>query len=414
MQSLANELRSEVRKAVRGLATDYEVAKARMHAIEEAFERKKQEAQQLNSIAIQYGVLKREVDTNRQLYNALLTNMKETSISSELKSNTIRIADAAEAPRGPIQPRPMSNLIRATLLGLILGVGLALLLESLDTTIYTPEEAEQLLHLPTLGVVGRFKARDPHRAARSASLVTVRHPRSQPAEAFKTLRANLLMSDSEAPCQVILITSPLPQDGKTTVAANLAVVMAQMDRRVLLIDADLRHPTLHKVFATGDGFGLSTLLADEQYERVLKPSIGEATLHLVPAGACPSSPSELLGSDRMRRFIEIARQGYDTVILDTPPVLAVSDALVVSAWVDGIILVLRSGMTPKAHAKRVLTQLGESHAEQIHAKNRTSSETANGKVLGVVMNGLRPRDGGGYYGQYGYYYRTQDGMGKAA
>ncbi|MDH3599145.1 MAG: polysaccharide biosynthesis tyrosine autokinase, partial [Candidatus Tectomicrobia bacterium] len=370
MQALANELRSEMHKAVRGLATDYEVAKAQMNAIEEAFERKKKKAQQFNSIAIQYGVLKREVDTNRQLYNALLTNMKETSISSELKRNTIRIADAAEAPRGPIQPRPMSNIIRATLIGLILGVGFALLLESLDTTIYTPEEAEQLLHLPALGVIGRFKISEPHRAGRSASLVTVKHPQSQPAEAFKTLRANLLMSDSETPCKVILVTSPLPQDGKTTVAANLAVVMAQMDRRVLLIDADLRHPTLHRVFATDNHFGLSTMLLGEQHERVLEPRVGEATLHLIPAGACPSSPSELLGSDRMRRFIEMARQRYDTVILDTPPVLAVSDALVVSAWVDGIIMVLRSGMTPKAHAKRVLTQFDESPTERIRAGNR--------------------------------------------
>ena len=414
MQALTNELHSEVRKAVRGLATDYEVAKARMNAIEQAFERKKQEAQQFNSVAIQYGVLKREVETNRQLYNALLTNMKETSISSELKRNTIRIADAAETPRGPIHPRPMSNIIRATLIGLILGVGFALLLESFDTTIYTAEEAEQLLHLPALGVVGRFKISEPHRVGRSASLVTVKHPRSQPAEAFKTLRANLLMGDAETPCKVILVTSPLPQDGKTTVAANLAVVMAQMDRRVLLIDADLRHPTLHRVFATDDNFGLSTMLLDEQYERVLEPSVGEATLHLIPAGACPSSPSELLGSDRMDQFIKMARQRYDTVILDTPPVLAVSDALVVSALVDGIIMVLRSGMTPRAHARRVLTQFGESHAERIRAGNRASSETANGKVLGVVMNGLRPRDGGVYYGKYGYYYRTQDEMGKAA
>jgi capsular exopolysaccharide synthesis family protein len=212
----------------------------------------------------------------------------------------------------------------------------------------------------------------------------------------------------------LLVTSPLPQDGKTTVAANLAVVMAQMGRRVLLVDADLRHPSLHRVYGVDNDFGLSRILMEEQYDRVLSPGVGEVPLHLIPGGASPSSPSEVLGSDRMRQFMTLARQRYDTVILDTPPMLAVSDALVASALADGILMVIRSGVTPSAHARQVLKQLGDDHPARVSNGNQSPLGTGKGKVLGVVVNSLRPRDGSVYYGKYGYYYQGQHDIDAAA
>ncbi len=268
----------------------------------------------------------------------------------------------------------------------------------------TPEKAEQPLQLPVLGVVGHYhmhlKDKSTHAGQLENRLITVKSPHSQPAEAFKTLRANVLMSRVTASHQVLLVTSPLPRDGKTTVAANLAIVMAQLGRRVLLIDADLRHPKLHRMFAVDEALGLSSILLNETYERILVPRINDTNLHLIPAGTCPENPSELLGSERMQRFIRAARQRFDVVILDTPPVLAVSDALVASELVDGLIVVVRAGATPRAHAKRMLTQLVE------HEEPRAAQSAAQNKVLGVVLNGLKPHDGSAYYGRYGHYYRS--------
>ncbi len=407
MQSLENEIRSEVKKIIRGVATDTKVASARLNALQTAFEQKKEEAQQLNTIGIGYGVLQRDAESNRQLYNALLTSMKQTSVSAELKRNNIRMVDAAEVPSGAIRPRPMSNLMRAALVALLLGCGLAWLLESLNTAVQTPEEAEQLLQLPVLGVIGQFRHKSVSARQSESSLIAIESPHSQPAEAFRTLRTNLLMSRVSSAHQVLVITSPLPRDGKTTVAANLAVVMAQSGRRVLLIDADLRHPKLHRMFAVDEALGLSSILLNDTYERILAPRVKDTTLHLIPAGACPSNPLELLGSERMQRFIRAARQRFDVVILDTPPVLAVSDALVASGLADGVIAVVRAGATPKGHAKRMLAQLSD---VQSHFPTNVDGDhieaVPNHKILGVVVNGLKPRDGSAYYGRYGHYYQS--------
>ncbi len=295
MQSLEDEIRSEVKKIIRGIATDTKVAKARRNALRDAFERKKEEAQQLNTIGIQYGVLQREAESNHRLYDALLTSMKQTSVSAELKRNNIRIVDAAEVPRTAIRPRPVSNLSRSALIALLLGCGLAWLLESLNTAVQTPEEAEALLQLPLLGVIGQFRNKLIAASQSESSLIAIQSPHSQPAEAFRTLRTNLLMSRVAGSHQVLLVTSPLPRDGKTTVAANLAIVMAQSGRRVLLIDADLRHPKLHRIFAVNEALGLSRILLNDTNERILVPRVNDTTLHLIPAGACPQ-PSELLGA----------------------------------------------------------------------------------------------------------------------
>ena len=180
-------------------------------------------------------------------------------------------------------------------------------------------------------------------------------------------------------------------------------MMAQLGRRVLLIDADLRHPKLNQLFDVEGALGLSSILLNDSYERILVPRVNDTTLHLIPAGACPEHPSELLSSERMQHFIRAARQRFDVIIVDTPPVLAVSDALVASEWSDGLIVVVRAGITPKAHARRMLAQLGQHDGGHLH-----------GKLLGVVFNGLKPRAGHAYYGRYGAYYRSGRELDRAA
>ncbi len=325
--------------------------------------------------------------------------MKKTGISMELERNNIRIIDAAEVPAYPFGVSLISKFMKASLLGLALGFGLAFLLESFDTTIKTPEEAQRLLQLPILCTVRELKTSKQKKEDRGVGLVSLQMPRSQAAEAFKTLCTNLLLGYAETPRTVFLVTSPHPHDGKTTVAANLAIGMAQIGRRVLLVDADLRYPSLHKLFDQDAETGLSTLLLQEDFKDITAVDILEGTLSLVPAGPPPPNPLELIGSDRMQRFIELVRERYEIVVIDTPPVLAVSDALLLSPLVDGIVPVLRCGSTTRAHARRMVDHLVELTAGQAIAEDQ--GEYVMHKVLGLAMNFLQRQEPSSYY-YYGY------------
>lgn len=406
--TLKGKIDAEVQKIVQATKAKYEVARAREDTLLANVEKLKREAQDLNKKAIRYGVLKREADSNRRLYDLLLTRLKETSLNTELKSgDNIRIIDPAEVPQQPINIRPARSLSTGSAIGLILGVGLVLFVNYLDNTLKSPEEAEDYLGLPLLGAIARFKNLRGGQSDVHADLVTVRQPRSQTAEAFKTLRANLLMSYTDTPRKVFLVTSPHPKDGKTTIAANLAVVLGQMEQRVLLVDADLRNPALHECFGLGERAGLSDLLLTETYGDA--PDTVDGNLTVVPAGTHPPNPSELLGSNRMRRFIEFARQHYDAVLVDSPPLLAISDALVLSALVDGVILVVRAGSTPRDHARRAVALLSGLHTDQLAYRSEAEGQPPSpSRGLGLVLNFLDPRESSsyGYYGYYQHYYRS--------
>lgn len=397
---------AEVQKIVQATKAKYEVARARERNLLANVEQLKREAQELNKKAIRYGVLKREADSNRRLYDLLLTRLKETSLNTELKSgDNIRIIDPAEVPQQPINIRPASGLLTGGIVGLMLGIGLVLFVNYLDNTLKSPEDAERSLGFPVLGVIGRFKSPRGDKNEVHADLVTVRQPRSQVAEAFKTLRTNLLMSYTDTPRKVFLVTSPHPQDGKTTMAANLAVVLGQLEKRVVLVDADLRHPAMHDRFGLGEHTGLSDLLLTESYSDGLEAY--DSNLTIVPAGTPPPNPSELLGSNRMQRFIEYARGHYDAVILDSPPLLAVSDALVLSALVDGVLLVVRAGSTTHEHARRAVTLLTGLQTDQL-AHGSAIDSPSSSRGLGLVLNFLDPRESSayGYSGYYQRYYRS--------
>lgn len=419
MDTVKQKIRLEVQKIVEATKAKYQVAKAREAALLDHVDRLKQEAQDLNKKAVRYGVLKRDAESNKQLYDLLLTRLKETSLNTELKGgNNIRIIDPAEVPRASINILPARHMTMATLIGLVLGVSLVLFIGYLDNTLKTPEEIEELLGLPIIGVIGRFQRRRGTEQERrdtnqdrQVDLITVREPHSQATEGFKMLRTNLLFSYTDTPHKVFLITSPHPKEGKTTVAANLAAVVEQTERRVLLVDCDMRNPALHKIFGLSDNApGLSDLLLTEKYEDTLKVFAGNLTV--VPAGTLPPNPSELLGSQRMQRFVEFARAHYDIVILDSPPVLAVSDALVLTSLVDGSLVVLRANSTSRDHARRTIAQIAALQIEpssNSNGSNGAERGTGNGGVLGLLLNFFDPREDSsyGYYRYHYYYYRSR-------
>ena len=395
----------ESRKIVGKIKGQYETAVQRENMLHEALEKQKQEANKLNESAIEYSLLKRDLDTNRQLYEGLLEKLKEAGVSAGLRSNNFRIVDVARVPMGPIEPNIPRNLSFAFMLGLTSGIGLAFLLEGLDNTVRTTEQAQMISGLPPLGMIplGSRSAREGASAKRlviatskeAVELITQVRPQSQMAESYRALRTSLLLSSLGAPPKVIMVTSALPQEGKTTTSINCAVVLAQKGIRVLLIDADLRRPSIHKTLGMGPRSGLSNVLTGSAtLESAITRSSILPNLDVLPAGTPPPNPAELLASSNMRDVLEQLRARYDHIVVDTPPALSVTDAVVLSPRADAIVLVIRSGQTTKQALRR----------------SRDILMQVNAKVSGVLLNAVDLSSPDYYYyyeyqGKYARYYR---------
>jgi succinoglycan biosynthesis transport protein ExoP len=412
---LSNQLK-QVREAIEAEKTkmrdrirdEYSAAVQRETMLMTAFNQQKQEANQLNESAIEYTVLKRDAETNRQLYQDLLQKLKEAGVSAGLRSSNIRIVDIARTPTYPITPNVQRNLVLGLLLGLSLGIGLALVLESFDTTVRNMEELSAISTLPALGTIplqlannGALRKRlvttslDIEKAGLPA-LVTYERPKSEAAEAYRALRTSILLSSFGAPPKVILVTSAMPQEGKTTISANSALVLAQRGSRVLLLDADLRRPGLEKLFGLRPHGGLSTLIAgSDKVEDVVRPVPEVPNLWILAAGPIPPQPAELLGSTVMKDYIARWRDEFDHVIIDTPPCLSVTDAVLLSPEADRVILVARAGQTTKPALRRACDLLLQ----------------VNARVMGIVLNAFNIHSAHGYYyygGRYSNYYYHED------
>jgi polysaccharide biosynthesis transport protein len=408
LKEIDSEIQAEMKKIASMIRGEYTTALQRESMLRDALEKQKQEANKLNESAIQYTLLKRDVDTNRQLYEGLLQKMKEAGVSAGLKSNNFRIVDSARPPQAPIEPNIPRNLMFAIVLGLASGIGLAFLLEGLDNTVRTTEQAQIISGLPSLGMIplGSKSAREgpnPKRLVIAASkeaveLVTQVRPQSQMAESYRALRTSLLLSSLGAPPKVVMVTSALPQEGKTTTSINTAVVLAQKGVRVLLIDADMRRPSIHKTLGMGPHSGLSNVLTGSiPLEQAITSTTVLPNLFVLPAGTPPPNPAELLASSNMRDVLGKLREQYDHIVIDTPPSLSVTDAVVLSPRADAVLLVIRSGQTTKQALRRsrdVLTQV-------------------NAKVVGVLLNAVDLSSPDYYYyyeyqGKYARYYRDDE------
>jgi capsular exopolysaccharide synthesis family protein len=366
----------------------------------------------LKDSAVQYVVLSREVDTNRQLYDGVLQRMREMGVAAQVRTSNVYIVDQAEIPGAPSYPNKRRSLLLGLLIGLAGGVGLAFLLERLDNTLKTPEESERYLRLPNLAVIPDFQRLDRRSAlylpyalrhaltaGDSASngsrkeLVLAHPPLSVVAESYRTLRAALLLSRAGQPPRSILFTSSTRQEGKTTTAVNTAIVFAQMGIRVALIDADLRRPRCHKLLSMENNMGLAELLAGHvEWKHVVRATPTD-NLHLITAGSSAPNPAELVGSTRMKEVLTLLQEEYDCVLVDSAPVMPVSDAVLLATIVDGVVLVVDSQKTPKQVVRDVRARFTNFPA----------------KILGVVLNRLDTRSGdyASYYRHYYHYYHQE-------
>jgi len=408
LKEIDHQFQTETEKAVDHLKGQYLAALQREEMLRGAFDKQKQEANKLNESAIEYSILKRDLDSNRTLYEGLLEKLKEASVTAGLKSNNFRIIDAARVPTYPSEPNIPRNLSFALVLGVVSGVGLAFLLENMDNTVRTPEQATALSGLASLGMIplgSKSGNNGPHgkRLALTAAsrevveTVTQVRPQSQMAESYRALRTSLLLSNLGAPPRVIMVTSARPQEGKTTTSINTAIVLAQKGVRVLLMDADLRRPSVHKTLGMGPRSGLSNVLTGSAtVQQTITPSQILPNLFIMPAGTPPPNPAELLASSNMRDLLAELRPQFDHIVIDTPPTLSVTDAVVLSPRADATILVIRSGQTTKQALRRARDILMQ----------------VNAHVAGVLLNAVDLTSPDYYYyyeyqGKYSHYYQEE-------
>jgi polysaccharide biosynthesis transport protein len=381
IQSTEAKLKNEIDKIVASVRSEYESARAQEISLAGALDSQKGEALSLNRKGIEYSVLNREAESNRQIYESLLQRTKETGISGEFKASTIRVVDAAEVPKSPFLPRRERDISLAALTSLLFAVGLVFFFEYLDNRIKSPQELRATLSVPFLGMVPSVP--DQHQA-----LITEGVPANF-SESIRSIRTNVLFSSAEEGAHIIVVTSAGPGEGKSVVSSNLAVSLAQAGQRVLLIDADMRRPRVHEIFDLVQEPGLSNLLVGD-----CKPSEAVRKWKTVPglcvlsAGMIPPNPAELLGSKRFEEYISTLGEHFDWVLVDSPPVLAVADAAVVANGASGVVFVVGADQTSRQAAREAIHQLQSAHA----------------RVIGAVLNRV-DLERNPYY--YAHYYRKE-------
>lgn len=335
---------------------------------------------------IEYRVLEREVNTDREIYVSLLKRIGETEVTGELKTTNVRVVDGAIVPKSPVKPNKKLNFLIAFFLGVMGGGGLAFLFEGLDQSVKTPEDIKNHVKLPSLAAISTSKDEDGGEI--NADFITHEKPRSTISEAYRSLRTSIMFTAVEHKRKTLLMTSSGPQEGKTTNAINLAIVMAQAGEKTILVDADLRKPRVEKAFGIKPEHGLTEALAGKEDLAGVIHKTKIPNLDIITCGVIPPNPSELLGSKKMDQLLEKLEEKYDRVIMDSPPVLAVTDAVVLSGKVDGTIVVVKAGETNRNAVSKVKEIL-------------ESVKTAN--LIGVVLNMVEFGKTGGHYYYYHYY-----------
>lgn len=347
-------------------------------------ESKRSEALKLGRKELNYLTLEREVTTNREMYNVLLSKVKEVSLTGESNLSSIRIVEPAESPTKHMGGNS-TTLVLGGILGLLLGTGLAFFLKYLENTIRTPDDVKLHLALPVLGIVPRFEETE---NIRTLPLLLEKNPRSALAEAYRSLRTNILFSVSEATPKIIVITSAEANEGKSVTVVNLGMALAQSGYKVLLVDADLRRPTLHQAFHMNRGKGLSTMLAEDLDIDEVIVETDVPNLSILTAGSEQVNPSESLGSARMKRLMEQIREQYDVALFDSAPILGMADTTVLTLKSDAVVIVVKTGEIRRKTLKIALAQL----------------EHVGAKVRGIVLNNVDlKRDRNYHYYSYAPY-----------
>jgi polysaccharide biosynthesis transport protein len=400
VRNAEEKLRVECQNFLRSLQNEYQLAANQEASLSANLAGARRESLDSNTMMVEYGVLKREVESNRHLYESLAGRAKETGLETEIKSTNVRIVERAEVPNGPFLPQRAKNYQLALLIGLALGIGLTLFIEHLDNTVKTPEDVKEQLGLPFLGMVPdvSLKATAGAPAPRISPVILRNQQSSAEAEAYRVLRTNLIFSSVDSTGRVLLVTSANPGEGKTTTVANLAASLALNGAKVLAVDADLRRPAMHTYFGIGKTPGLSDVIVGKCPVAQAIQTTRLKGLHILPCGYIPPNPAELLGSASMRQWVEELRSRYDWVLIDTPPVLGMADTPVLCPLVEGVILVVAAEVSKRPAVQRAVDQL----------------LAIGGKVTGVVLNRVNLERNSYYYGQYyGEYYRSYYGEGSS-
>jgi polysaccharide biosynthesis transport protein len=403
-------LQQQRQEAERHVADEYFAAVHREDLVRQAFSEQEKEEGVVAQKSVQYNILKREVDTNQQLYEGLLQRLKEAGVSAGLRASNIRVVDAAVPPASPTRPRVVLNVAFGLLLGLVSGAGLAFVQERIDNTLKSPDDVEHFLRISVLGMIpfecvggqrkdrrSRLAASTPktvtsgllaarRRDGRWARVDTRLTEQSELREAFRALRTSVLLASAGRPPRSLAFISAEAGEGKTTVCCNLAISLANLGKRVLVIDADIRRPGIQGFFDVSGSAGLVNYLAGEGEWRSFVQMSSVKGLDCLICGPDPPNPSELLSSERMEALIKDAMNDYNFVLVDSPPLLNVTDGRIVATVVEGAVLVVKGGATSREHVQRAQGCVADLGA----------------RVIGVVLNGIDLR-------QAGYYYALHDG-----
>lgn len=404
-----NQRVAELEDQLRYIAETYlEGLTNNVASINANLERFREDLKRIPSREIDYERLKRQAEVLEEIYTLLQTRLQEAQIAASVDDASVRVVEPAVLPIDPIKPKKKLSVALALMLGLVLGMGTAFVKENLDNTLHTREELQALIGaVPVLGVIpriqeagtGKVQAPAAGEPAFEARLVTGRDPRNPVSEAYRSLRTNIAYARVGDPPKTLVFTSPTPGDGKSTTASNLAITLAQQNLRCLLVDADLRRGFLNDVFGVRREPGLSNVLLDRATfdEAVRRIDLGSSgSIDFLPTGTLPPNPAELVGSDRMKAFLDEVADRYDTVILDAPPLTLVTDAALLGTYADGMILVARAGITERGAITYALEQIAAVRAP----------------ILGAVLNDVDQRKER-YYGSYSagahaYYYGADD------
>ena len=388
IDEIDKQIQTEVGNVKASVRSEYEATQAQEAMLQKQMDVLKTEVLDQQTRSIRYNVLKREVDTNRQLYDGLLQRYKEIGVAGGVTTNNMSVVDRAAVPGSPFKPDLRFNLLVATFFGLALGVLLALIFEYLDDTLKTSEDVEKLLGLPVLGIIPKLSDLTPRQA--------LENPRSAFAEAYRSVRTALQFSTASGVPRTLLVTSSVPNEGKSTTALTLAHNFAQLGKRVLLIDADLRNPSLHRTLGLDNDSGLSNCLAGAaKPQDVIKPQ-SEANLDVMTSGPLPPNPAELLSGPKMLALLTVAMSKYDQIIIDGPPTMGIADAPILSHIAKGTLLIVDAGRTRREVARGSVKRLRSAHAH----------------ILGALLTKCDGRMGGYGYSGYDYYYAYGEGTPK--
>jgi capsular exopolysaccharide synthesis family protein len=400
-------LLAEIANIKGAVARDLAVVTREEAAERELYEAARKRAVNLNMKEIEYRRIDRAREQNEKLYAMLLERMKEADLARMMRVNNIHLVDDALEPVRPIRPRTLLNVLIGLLLGVVTGVAFSWLRERLDSSLKTPDDLEDKLGLTFLGLLPqlegsdapRYGSRRARRRASSAAVVDGPHelivhnrPLSGVAEAARAIRTNLLFMNPDRPYKKLLVTSAAPSEGKTTVACSIAIALAQGGQRVCIVDCDLRRPRLHRIFGRAGESGVTNVLVgDATLEEVIRPT-GIDNLWSVPAGPAPPNPADMLHSERFRRFIQELGERFDRVVIDSPPVVAVTDSAIISTFVDGTVFVVRAFETSR----------------HLSAQGLRALRDVDAPIVGAVLNAVNlNRHEYSYY--YHYYYYKREG-----